>query len=138
VSAALTAAGAEGPVLVFPRHGYWPRWPMKVIEPDHTVAFLTHAIGIPSGWKGAIEFDPSERSRTIAVLVCCWLEITKDFYVLPRNGKSLIQFSHHDVVHISCPTADEMNAVVAAMSVAKYELPTAPPDWTFKRPAWMK
>jgi hypothetical protein len=65
------------------------------------------------------------------------MEVTKDFYVMPSNGNCLIQLSHHAVVHISCATAEQMDKVVAAMSAAKYELPTDLPDATFKRPSWM-
>jgi hypothetical protein len=101
------------------------------------LAFLYHALGIPDGWDGAIAFDPTEQELLVALLVCQSLEPSNDLYVLPFHGRSLMQFSHHDVVHISCPWADGIDAIVAAMSAARCELPTTPPDATFKRPTWM-
>jgi hypothetical protein len=99
---------------------------------------MSTALGVPSGWAGAIEFDADDRDRLIALLVMQLLEPINDLYVLPLAANGLLQFSHHDVVHVSCATAEGIESVVNAMSSARYELPDEPPDATFKRPAWMR
>jgi hypothetical protein len=143
VSAALRAAGAVDRVAVMRRRN-WPQSTavglpqQREMQPDRTVALLYGALGIPDSGPGAIVFDPAERDRLIALIVCSFIELFGDLYVLPARGNALLQFTHHEVVHISCPTAEGIAAVVTAMSAAKYDLPTELPDSTFKQPAWMK
>jgi len=105
---------------------------------DRCQAILSEALGVPNGWEGAIEFGIANRELLIAILVTQFLEPINDLLVLPGEGRSFIKFSHHDVVHISCATQEEIDLVIAFMSAAKFELPDELPDPTFKRPAWMR
>jgi hypothetical protein len=99
---------------------------------------LTEVLGVPGCWGGAIEFDRTDRERLIALLVAQFLEPVNNLYVLPLDGQAFMEFSHHDVVHVSCTTTKGIETVVAAMAVARYALPEDPPDATFKRPTWMQ
>jgi hypothetical protein len=49
----------------------------------------------------------------------------------------LLQTDHHDVIHAECRSEERVRELVAHMAAEGYELPGEPPDWTFKRPAWM-
>ena len=138
VTSLLHAAGTAGTVLACPRRGIWPN-PATARHPlARTQAVLTTALGIPSGWRGAIEFDSNDREQLIAVLVVQLFEPVNDLYVLPSASRGLLQFSHHDVVHVSCATSEGIESVVNVMSAARYDLPDDLPDATFKRPAWMR
>jgi len=99
---------------------------------------LSEALGVPPGWRGAIEFDSDERDRLVALLVVQLLEPVNDLYVLPSGGSTFLQFSHHDVVHASCATSAGIESFVSAMAEARYELPDELPDATFKKPSWMR
>lgn len=138
VSTLLAAAGATDRVLLSRRRGNWPGIAGAHHVRDRTRAVLTQAIGIPGGWQGAVEFGAEERDHLVALLVMEFLETVNDLYVIPGDTRALLQFSHHDVVHVSCPSGEEIESVVATMSAAKYELPGELPDATFKRPSWMR
>jgi hypothetical protein len=138
VSSLLGAAGARGTVVVFPRRGTWPDSSTARNPRDRTRALLIAALGVSSGWPGAVEFDSTDRDRLIALLVIQLLDPSNDLYVLPSEGAAFLQFSHHDVVHVYCPTSEAIESVVAAIAESRYELPDELPDATFKRPSWMR
>lgn len=138
VTTLLNAAGAQDTVLACPRRGTWPNFASARHPLERTQALTSEALGVPSGWSGAIEFDASDRDRLIAVLVMQLFEPVNDLYVLPSPGVVFLQFSHHDVVHVSCASHEGIESVVSAMSAARYELPEDLPDATFKQPAWMR
>ena len=137
VASLLSAAGGDK-VLACPRQGTWPNLVTALYALDRTQAVITTALGVPSGWRGAIAFDNNDRDRLIAILVMQLLEPINDLYVLAPAGTAFLQFSHHDVVHVSCATSAGIESVVNAMSAARYELPDELPDATFKRAAWMR
>jgi hypothetical protein len=138
VTSLLTAAGAGDSVLACPRRGTWPTLATARHPLDRTQALIIEALGISSGWSGAIGFDPNDRDRLIAVLVMQLFEPINDLYVLPSAGIGFLQFSHHDVVHVSCATLEGIESAVNAMSEARYALPDELPDATFKQPVWMR
>ena len=138
VTSLLDAAGARDTVLACPRRGTWPDMATVRDPLDRTQAVMSTVLGVPSGWSGAIASDVRERDRLVALLVMQLFEPVNDLYVLPLAGAGFLQISHHDVVHVSCVTAEGIESVVSAMSAARYELPNELPDATFKRPAWMR
>jgi hypothetical protein len=138
IASALDAAGGDDAILAHPRRGTWPGLASARSQLDRTQGLLAQALGVPVYWQGAIEFDKADRERLISLLVLQFLEPVKNLYVLPLNGKALVEFSHHEVVHISCPTTNGIESIVAAMAAAKYMLPEELPDATFKHPKWMK
>ena len=126
----------SGTVTVWPRRG---RWPSSVGRPsaDGTQAILFGGLGVPDGLQGAVEFSADEFQRAVALLVVQMVGMYNDLYVLPAGGDTLLQFSHHDVVHAGCRDEGTIDSLVAAMAGAGYSLPTELPDATFKRPPWM-
>jgi hypothetical protein len=133
----LNAAGACGSVVASPRRGTWPDSSKARHVLDRTRAVLIEALGVPSGWRGAVEFDSADRERLIAILVIQFLDPVNDLYVMPSQTAAFLQFSHHDVVHVASSTPERIESVVTAMAKSGYEIPDAPPDATFKRPSWM-
>jgi hypothetical protein len=138
VASLLKAAGAGDTVLACPREGMWPnlgkaRWPLERMQ-----AVISGALGVPDGWPGAAVFDGSDRDPLIAILAMQLFYPRNDLYVLPSAATAFMEFSHHDVVQMSCATADGIESAVNAMAAARYELPDQLPDATFKRPAWMR
>lgn len=138
ISSLLKAAGANETVLVYPRSGIWPDAASAVGDLGRTQLMLLTALGITPGWAGAIAFDKSERDKLVAILTVQFLEPIHDLYVLPLGATTLLQFDHHDVVHVSCATESGMATVIDAMSAARFELPDDLPDGTFKQPKWMR
>jgi len=63
--------------------------------------------------------------------------VDDDLFFIPDHGRQLLQTDHHDVIHVQCTSGERVQRLVHHMAEAGYELPREPPDWTFKRPAWM-
>lgn len=138
VTTLLDVAGAGETVYACPRRGIWPNLATAQSPLERTLAVMSTALGVPSGWPGAIAFDAGDRDVLVAVLVMQVMEPVEDLYVLPSHGTGFLRFSHHDVVHVSCAASQGIDSVVNAMSAAGYELPDEPPEATFKQPAWMR
>jgi hypothetical protein len=96
--------------------------------------------GIPDGWTGAIGFEREEESLLIAVvfvhLLFGWC-VDDDLYFVPNHGRQVLQTDHHGVIHARCRSEARVLELVAHMKEQGYELPTEPPDATFRWPAWM-
>jgi hypothetical protein len=101
---------------------------------------LLRGAGIPAGWSGAVRFDRDEEDALLAVLYAYlafgWCA-DDDLYFVPDHGRQLLQTDHHDVIHVQCTSEERVQQLVVDMAEAGYKLPSAPPDWTFKRPTWM-
>ncbi len=136
VSSVLRAARVSDRVMAKMRWGTW-RGASPRNELERLRAKVSGLLEVPDGWPGAIEFGSGDRERLVALLARQLAEPVDDMYVLDCAGTALLQFSHHDVVHVSCPTTQAIEDVVSAMRTAGYELPDHPPDATFKWPAWM-
>lgn len=125
---------------VWPRCGRWPEHAKPLSHNAGVRDVILRGAGIPAGWVGAIRFDCSEADSLLAVLFAYlafgWCG-DDDLFFIPDHGRQLVQTDHHDVVHAECRSEDRIVQLVAHMAHAGYELPTEPPDWTFRRPAWM-
>jgi hypothetical protein len=124
----------------------WPRsgsWPTPAPSQDYHLAVrdvLLHGAGIPAGWAGAVRFSREEKDVLLAALfaylVFGWC-VDDDLYFVPDHGRQLLQTAHHDVIHVECSSEDRLQRLVTDVAHAGYQLPSEPPDCTFKRPAWM-
>jgi hypothetical protein len=138
VASLLDAAGARGSVLVCPRRGWWPDLSTARDNLGRTNAMLSTALGVPPGWRGGLQFDAGDHDRLVAILVTQFLRLFNDLYVLLPSAPAFLEFSHHDVVHVSCATREGIESAVNEMAAAGYALPDEPPDATFKPPPWMR
>src|SRR5262249_44730673 len=126
--------------LLWPRSGAWPDPSQSRSLNDRVRDVVLRGAGIPGGWSGAIRFHQDEEETLAAVLFAYltfgWC-VDDDLFFVPDHGRQLVQTDHHDVIHAECSSEDRVLRLVEVMAEAGYELPTEPPDWTFKRPAWM-
>jgi hypothetical protein len=123
-----------------PRSGEWPGTDQASSPQEGVRRFVLRSAGIPEGWPGAVRFSRDEEDAIVSILFIYltfgWC-VDDDLYFIPERGCQLVQTDHHDVIHVECIEERRMLEFVRHMSQADYELPTEPPDWTFKRPAWM-
>ncbi len=63
--------------------------------------------------------------------------VDDDLFFIPDHARQLLQTDHHDVIHADRGSEARVRGLVAHMAEEGYELPAKPPDWMFKRPAWM-
>jgi hypothetical protein len=63
--------------------------------------------------------------------------VVDDLFFIPDHGRQLIQTDHHQVIHAECASAERAEQLVRHMAEEGYDLPTKPPDGTFRRPTWM-
>jgi hypothetical protein len=61
----------------------------------------------------------------------------EDFQVLPEHGRYLAQIDHHGVIHVHFRADASVEDFVGHMRAKDYDLPTHPPDGTFKKALWM-
>jgi hypothetical protein len=126
-------------VLLWPRSGTWPTTGGGSLN-ERVRQVVLRGAGVPAGWIGALQFQYHEADEVVAVLFAylsfAWCT-ADDLFVIPDHGKQLVQTDHHGVIHVECGSEPRVAEFVAHMAAEGYELPTAPPDWTFKRPAWM-
>jgi hypothetical protein len=126
--------------LLWPRSGGWPHSSRSQSYNERVLDVVLRGAGVPDGRAGAIRFDRDEEGPLLAVvfahLAFGWC-VEDDLFFVPDHGRQLLQTDHHDVIHAECASAARARKLVRHMADAGYELPTEPPDWTFKRPAWM-
>jgi hypothetical protein len=125
---------------LWPRLGRWPAAADSRSANERVRDVVLRGAGIPDGWIGAIRFNRDERSAILAVMFAYlafgWCS-ADDLYFVPNHGRQVVQTDHHDVVHAECADEGLMLELVRHMASSGYELPSEPPDWTFKRPTWM-
>jgi hypothetical protein len=126
--------------LLWPRSGSWPQFGRAQSHNDGVRDIVLRGTGIPDGWSGAVRFGRDEEDAIVAVLFAYlafgWC-VDDDLFFFPDHARQMVQADHHAVLHAECRSEVRVLALVAHMAAEGYELPTDPPDWTFKRPAWM-
>jgi hypothetical protein len=127
--------------FLWPRSGSWPSSGLSQSHNEGVRDVVLRGAGIPDGWAGAIRFGLEEEGSLVAVLFASlafgWC-VDDDLFFVPDHGRQILQTDHHDVVHVQCGSEARVQQLVHHMSANGYELPVEPPDWTFKRPAWMR
>jgi hypothetical protein len=126
--------------LLWPRSACWPAGRQTQAYHEGVREVVLRGAGIPQGWRGAIRFERDEVSALLAVLFV-YLALGEcvgdDLFFIPDHGQQLIQTDHHQVIHAECTSAERVQQSVRHMAEAGYELPSEPPDGTFRRPPWM-
>src|SRR4051812_8489550 len=129
---------AEG--FLWPRGGRWPRSAESGSRNERVRDVMLRGAGIPDGWSGAVRFARREEAELLTalfVVVAGGWGGHDDVFFVPDHGQQLLQTDHHDVVHVECASEERVLRLVKHLADEGYELPKEPPDWTFKRPAWM-
>ena len=101
---------------------------------------MLQGAGIQPVWSGAIRVSSDELDAVVTVcfayLSFGWC-VHDDLLILPDHCQQLVRTDHHGVIHVECRSEERVRTLVAGMAADGYDLPKDPPDWTFRRPAWM-
>lgn len=128
------------------KHLYlWPksaRWLETLAEGDHAPARYV-ASTLRSFWSSgcAIEFGRDDATVLTTLLFCaaCFGESAwDDVYMVPEEADAFLMVDHHLVVWAKFASAVKCAAYVEALQKQGIELPTEPPDETFKPVPWME
>jgi hypothetical protein len=125
------------------RHmGGWPD-PTRVDQSqinDVVELRILEGLGIPVSTADAVKFNRDELSSLITLLFSTTIfgwSVGEDLYVVPDHARQILEVSHHDVIYVVFRDPNEIERWVSGMSEDGFDLPTDPPDPTFKRPPWM-
>jgi hypothetical protein len=126
--------------FIWPRAGHWPAYGEIGADGEGIRQVVLQGAGVPAGWKGALRFDHADTPAVTAILFIYlafgWC-VDDDLFVIPDHARQILQTDHHDVQHVECQSEERIRAFVDHMAGEGYELPVAPPDGTFRQPAWM-
>jgi hypothetical protein len=87
-----------------------------------------------------VEFDRSEFDSLCTLIFLTTIfghSVSDDLYVVPDHARQITRTDHHDVIHVYCRDAADVNRCISQMEKSNYKLPGELPDATFKRPKWM-
>jgi hypothetical protein len=125
---------------LWPRAGIWPQAARSESSNERVRDVVLRGAGIPDGRACAVRFDRAEENLVVAVLFATmafgWCGADDLFFVLD-HARQVVRTDHHDVLHAVCASEERVRELVEHMAAAGFALPTVPPDWTVKRPAWM-
>lgn len=123
------------------RYGWWPDLDSPCDNKEEVRAILLCGAGAPSRLEGAARFERGERDRVLAVLFARmalgWC-VRDDDYVFPDHSRAFLATDHHDVVHAQFRDRTLLQPFVRHMEANGYRLPLDVPDWTFRRPRWVR
>ena len=124
------------------RHlGSWPDQISPGRINDVVERCILGALGLPLGTAAVVEFTSAEFDKLLTLLFTTTIfgwSVGEDLYVVPDHGRHLLKTDHHDVIHVSFRSEDEVNRWVTEMNRRRFPLPDEVPDPTFKQPRWMK
>lgn len=125
---------------LWPRAGRWPV-PHEPPQRNERVRRVLLPDLVPlAGQSLALRFEASELDQLTACLfgfLAFAAQGADDLYFIPEHGQQIIQTDHHEVVHVACREEPRIGQLVSHMSRQGYDLPTEPPDWTFRWPTWL-
>lgn len=131
----LRSMGEVGTWGVFKREGGWT----YAHEEDGRRPILD-AIGLKESRCPAVMLDAADQSALILVILVQlafgWCT-RDDIWVVPDDGRHALYTDHHGVIQVSFADKECVDEFVKRMSAAGFELPTVPPDATFRWPDWM-
>lgn len=122
----------------------WPKCPGWLGELSEHSALCRVAAGVAgrvADAEGAIEFGRGEADAAALLLMCSaaygWSCDTDVFFVSDRRDV-ILMVDHHRAVWAEFWDQARCDEFVAAMSGCGWELPTSPPDRTFREVGWMR
>jgi hypothetical protein len=124
------------------RHlGSWPDTVDQRRLNDVIELRILRGLGLPLGTADIVEFSHDEFDTLITLILSTTIfgwSVGEDLYVVPDHARYILQTDHHDVIHISFRTSEEVDRWVSVMAERGFSLPDEVPDETFKRPGWMQ
>jgi hypothetical protein len=102
---------------------------------------ILRGLGLPLGTADIVEFGYDEFDTLITLILSTTIfgwSVGEDLYIVPDHARHILQTDHHDVLHVSFRTPEEIERWVSVMEERGFPLPEDVPDETFARPPWMK
>ena len=126
---------------VWRRLGGWPESADPRRINDVVEWHILKGLGLPLGTADVVTFARAEVDKLVTLMfstsVFGW-SVGDDLYIVPDHARYIVQTDHHNVIHVSCRTAADVDEVVSRMAARGFALPEDLPDATFKRPDWME
>lgn len=101
---------------------------------------ILQGLGIPLGTADVLTFERAELDKLVTLMfsttVFGW-SVGDDLYIVPDHARCIVQTDHHNVMHVSCRSAADVETWVTHMEERGFPLPEDIPDATFKKPGWM-
>jgi hypothetical protein len=108
---------------------------------DQVERIILTGLGLPIGTEKICEFNREEEANVVTLLLSTSIfGFTQgdDLFLVSDTAESILQTDHHGVMHASFRSEDLLMKFIQLMEEEEYSLPRELPDWTFKRPDWMK
>lgn len=127
------------------RHAcFWPKdacWLKRLATSDYTPGRYV-ASTLKPVWDcgGAIKFNRKEIDTLATLMFCaaCFGEgVYDDVYIVPDTLDVFLMIDHHEVIWAKFASRGRCTQYVEALRRQDIELPTEPPDETFKPLPWM-
>jgi len=93
------------------------------------------------GTADVVQFSRNEFDKLVTLIFSTTIfgwSVGEDLYVVPNDGRSVLQTDHHEVIHVCFRVEDDLEDFVKGMDARGFVLPDVVPDATFKQPSWMK
>lgn len=123
------------------RHlGRWPDSADPSRVNDVVELQILKGLGLPLGTADVVSFTRAELDRLVTLIFSTTIfgwTVSDDLYVVPDHARYILQTDHHNVIHVSCRNAVDVEALVGQMKKREFLLPDELPDSTFKKPGWM-
>lgn len=116
----------------------WPKaggWLADLAEDSPLCRELLRAHPAIGNADGAVEFGEGESDLLVSLMFCAcafgW-SWPNDLFIVTDRRDVILMIDHHQVIWAMFNEALRREAFVASMSEAGFELPTSPPDPTFR------
>jgi hypothetical protein len=101
---------------------------------------ILKGLGLPLGTADVIEFGREELDKLVTLMFSTTIfgwSVGEDLYVVPNQGRVLLQTDHHNVIHAVFKDPGDVQHWVETMESEGFPLPERVPDSTFRIPSWM-
>jgi len=124
------------------RHlGSWPEAADASRINDVVELQILKGLALPLGTADVVQFSRSELDKLVTLIFATTIfgwSVGEDLYVVPNDGRYVLQTDHHEVIHVCFRVESDLADFVKGMEARGFPLPDAVPDATFKQPSWMK
>jgi hypothetical protein len=123
------------------RHlGSWPESADPRRINDVVELQVLRGLGIPLGTADVVAFSPEELDKLVTLMFSTTIfgwSVGEDLYVVPDHARAFLQTDHHEVIHVVCREAGDVQRWIKGMEHEGFLLPDAVSDATLKIPSWI-
>jgi len=123
------------------RHlGSWPERAEPSRVNEIVELQILKGLGVPLGTADVVSFERTELDKLVTLMfsttVFGW-SVYEDLYIVPDHARHILQTDHHNAIHVSYASSEDLEVWVREMEARGFALPDDLPDETFKKPDWM-